>query len=47
MSLQHQKLFQHAFEIKIKKIKVINMVSIKKKTYIIEISSLSLKTSYK
>ena len=30
MSSQHQKLFQHAFEIKIKKIKVINMVSIKK-----------------
>ena len=34
-SEQHQELFQHASDIKIKKIKVINMVSIKRNTHII------------
>ena len=35
MSLSHQKLFQDASDIKIKKIKVINVVSIKRNTHII------------
>ena len=48
MSLQHQKLFQHAFDNKMKKMKVFNMAS-KKEILIlfIEISLLSLKTLYK
>ena len=35
MSLQHKELFQNAFDIKIKKIKVTNMASIKMHTHII------------
>ena len=35
MSLQHKELFQNAFDIKIKKIKVTNMFSIKMHTHII------------
>ena len=46
MSSQHQKLYQYAFEIKIKKIKVINMVYIKRNTHIVQrnIFSFSQKT---
>ena len=36
MSAWHQKLFQHAFDIKIKKIQAISMVSIKRNTHIIK-----------
>ena len=41
MSEQHQKIFQHAFGIKIKNMKVIKMVSMEKAlAFFIEISSL-------
>ena len=48
MSAYHQYLFQYAFDIEIKKIQVINMVSTKDIIILfIEISSVILKTPYK
>ena len=48
MSVEHQNLFQYVFDIKIKKIQVINMVSIKRYNRIIHRNIfLFLKTPYK
>ena len=48
MPAWHKNLFQYAFDIEIKKIQVINMVSIKDIIILlIEISSFILKTHYK